>query len=409
MIFYKSLRALLVFIGLLSISVQSLALEVCSQQSCKKAEPQNLDVITENLNRIFGFLGPGDYIQLCKSNPEMTKCVSNDIGYLILGGLILPLRGKITGYKVEKTGDEVSFVADSGKAICGKSKLVFVIEDGTVILKNKNSYYCNWLGVGNVMSYTELKINKVDLDRLHFYGNYKITAIGTAVGAGEGIGSFQVTRGDSVLNSVTKKYGALDLFRVFSASDATPKYTADINKNEAEQISHPKPQSVLSNEKLSERELSVIQERQTESVDRQQAQTLDSGEKSSNSEVLADDKVDADHLATEKTDTGRPTLEKARVERGTSGKARPERQPAEKARTERQAAEKVRSDRLASEKTEAARSAAEKTEAARLAAEKARTERQAAEKPESGRSSTNAPPKNDGKATRPTVNSIMDL
>jgi len=124
----------LVLIGLSLATAKSHALEICSQKSCKTVESQSLQVIVENLNRIFGFLQQGDYIQLCKSNLEMTKCVSSDISHLILGGFVLPMRGKINGYKVEKIGDEITFTVDAGKlTTCTKSTLDFSIENSTII------------------------------------------------------------------------------------------------------------------------------------------------------------------------------------------------------------------------------------------------------------------------------------
>jgi len=409
MIFTIPGRAHFAFIGLLLTSMSSAALEVCSQQSCKKAESQSLPVITDNLNRIFGFLESGDYIQLCKVNPEMTKCVSSDIGYLILGGLIVPMRGKITGYRAERIGDDLNFVADSGKASCSKSKLVFTIDEGSVILRNENSYYCNWLGVGNVMSYTELKISKIDVDRLHFYGKYKVSAIGTAVGGGEGTGSFQVTRGDAVLNTAIKKYGEIDLFRSLSAAKIGPDQTAGTRKNEGEQANIEYPKAAPQLEQISEPSTPVTQEAQTEALTQQQAYPAGSVETTEHTNVSADEKVNVEQMAAEKAEAERLVLEKAQIDRQAAEKTRADRSTGGKAKPERLTVDKVRSDRLTADKARTERLAAEKAEAERLATEKARTDRQTAEKAEAGKSSKDLSPKNDRKPTRPTVNSITDL
>lgn len=409
MIFTMPGRPHFAFIGLLLISTSSAALEVCGQQSCKKAESQSLPVITDNLNRILEFLDSGDYIQLCKANPEMTKCVSSDIGYLILGGLIVPMRGKITGYRAERIDGDLNFVADSGKASCSKSKLVFAIDEGSVILKNESSYYCNWLGVGNVMSYTELKISKIDVGRLHFYGKYKVSAVGTAVGGGEGTGSFQVIRGDAVLNTAIKKYGEVDLFRSLSAVKAELDQTAGVRKNDGEQANIEYPKAPPQVEQISERDTPVTEEAQTEALTQQQGNAAASGEATEHTNVSADEKVKADRMAAEKADAERLALEKARIDRHAAEKTRADRSSGEKAKPERLTVDKARGDRIAGEKARTERLAAEKAEAERLATEKARTDRQTAEKAEAGRSSKDVSPKNDRKATRPTVNSITDL
>jgi len=106
----------------------------------------------------------------------------------------------------------ITLIADAGKSTCKKTDLIFRAQNDSITLMNSSSYYCNWLGVGNVMSYTELKLKKIDWDNLKFYGDYKVTAIGTAIGSGEGLGSFQVRRGKSVLTSAQQKHNDLQFF-----------------------------------------------------------------------------------------------------------------------------------------------------------------------------------------------------
>jgi hypothetical protein len=185
------------------------------------------------------------------------------------------MRGKINGYKVERIGDEISFTADAGKlTTCAKSDLEFSIENSEIILKNKSKYYCNWAAVGNVMSYTELKLKKIYLDKLHFYGEYKISAFGTAVGSGTGTGSFQVTRGDSLISAVEKKYGPFDLFNDLSVQEKNLGKKINVKKNDGDQLPTDKPTAVYQKGDPSEKEMSIIQESRPENLDKQDADFL---------------------------------------------------------------------------------------------------------------------------------------
>jgi hypothetical protein len=409
MSFAKIKFIFLVLIGFTLTAPESYALEVCSQKACKKAESQNLQVIAENLNRIFGFLQQGDYIQLCKSDREMTKCVSSDISHLILGGLVLPMRGKINGYKVEKIGDEISFVADAGKlTTCARSELEFSIEDDEIILKNKSKYYCNWAAVGNVMSYTELKLKKVDLDRLHFYGRYKIFAVGTAVGGGEGVGSFQVIRGDSVITAAGKKYGVIDLFKDLSLQAEKVEKKIEGKKDEADQTLTEKPKSVDQQGNASDGSTPITQDSRPAELNKQEADFFKRGEIDDDKDSSAARNTTIDQTSGEVYDPAKQTTEKAPNEdlpvekRPATGKSAPaeKRMPSEKKsladkrspNEKRAATEKARTDVPVAEK--------------RASAEKAEPESQI---PESGRSSSSPPSKNEGKPTKPTVRSIIDL
>ena len=222
--------------GLLFFCCESFALEVCSQNKCKKIEMVYLVSVNESLNKILGLLRQDDYIKLCKSNVQLDSCASSEINYLILGGWLLPMRAKISGYKIETKNGEIDFVADSGMATCTKTKLFFGIENNSIILKNPSTFFCNWLGVGNVVSSTSLKLKKIDIDKMHFYGDYTVSAVGTAVGRGEGLGSFQILNGERIVSLMREKYGDSEFVGNSKLASIAENKIDDSKKNDADQL-----------------------------------------------------------------------------------------------------------------------------------------------------------------------------
>ena len=105
-----------------------------------------------------------------------------------LGGTVVPLVLDIKSFNIlsrKKIGNNLSFKSKFKARVngippaCAKTTGTITFSSSKVDELNYKTFYCNWLGVGNVLTKVKLKIDDVDLKTRSFSGKYTVRFNGT--------------------------------------------------------------------------------------------------------------------------------------------------------------------------------------------------------------------------------------
>ena len=168
---------------------------VCAAGECDDGKRYAVNQLLHAIGRLFQ-VNDGADIKFCSADPETRVCTGDDVGYFVLGGLI-PGRGasssgKISHVAIDAENQVIHYVmamhlsflgtplvcADHDAALTARS-----VSDLTIV---DNSYYCNWLGVGNMTASFSVAIDSVDFDQGRIGGYWKHGVTGTGNGRGHG-------------------------------------------------------------------------------------------------------------------------------------------------------------------------------------------------------------------------------
>lgn len=143
-------------------------------------------------------------MELCEADESSKSCLNKETGISAkgIGGMFLPLKMDMAGLEVEKSRMEngnLNILVSLDASInlippwCGKvgGHLQTVNETPKLVFSN---FYCNWAGVGNVLTNMEFTVETLDSISHTFSGHYKIRFLGTGNGIGSGYYKTSITR-----------------------------------------------------------------------------------------------------------------------------------------------------------------------------------------------------------------------
>ncbi|MEM1166340.1 MAG: hypothetical protein AAGI30_08625 [Planctomycetota bacterium] len=112
-----------------------------------------------------------------------------------LGGLFVPLVLDVDSLRVSEVvseDDRIVFetewdaVVNGIPAACTSSGARVLVSDAGGVNIEFDSFYCNWIGIGNVVTDMSLSIDRINLETASFTGYYKLTFFGTGNATGSG-------------------------------------------------------------------------------------------------------------------------------------------------------------------------------------------------------------------------------
>lgn len=127
--------------------------------------------------------------RFCAANKKTGECKGKrGLGGVGLGGALLPLALEVKSFDIldrSKTGDTWSLQTKFKARVngippaCAKTTGTILLSKSKAGELNYRSFYCNWLGIGNVVTKVKLKIDSVDLKGRSFAGSYSVRFNGT--------------------------------------------------------------------------------------------------------------------------------------------------------------------------------------------------------------------------------------
>ncbi|MEM7058473.1 MAG: hypothetical protein AAF557_12840 [Pseudomonadota bacterium] len=140
--------------------------------------------------------GAGTYV-LCEASSATRMCDSPDDGLsgIGLGGLFLPLLLEVDGFDVsavQRDGDKWRLTSDfsttvnAAPPICAGTDGNLSINQAGSVSIDFDSFYCNWLVIGNVVTKVDLFLDWIDPANGSFAGAYAVQFNGTGNAFGTG-------------------------------------------------------------------------------------------------------------------------------------------------------------------------------------------------------------------------------
>jgi len=128
---------------------------------------------------------------ICDVEVSRQKCVNPQEGLSAfgLGGLFLPLKVRIPVLHIGNDRADPQVVINGIPAACTKGSIHSHSDAASI---NISHVFCNWLGIGNVISNLRLTFDWEDPQSRTFGGRYVVKFIGTGNGSGSGMYTAQV-------------------------------------------------------------------------------------------------------------------------------------------------------------------------------------------------------------------------
>lgn len=174
---------------------------VCAAGECGPASQRYTS--TEMLAGLYQLLkrSEGRDFTLCESDPSGHHCVSEGVGYFVMGGPI-PGRGsqkhgRYANVQYDTTNHSVTATASNqllfiGTPLaCVDTKHTLTVRSADEIVGADENYYCNWVGVGNMTASFNYVVDYVDLDKGRLGGYWQHGVAGTGAGKGAGYAILQ--------------------------------------------------------------------------------------------------------------------------------------------------------------------------------------------------------------------------
>lgn len=151
---------------------------------------------SETVQRFFASTTPYT-IRFCNADIATKACKREEGGLIAtgVGGLFLPLTLHVRAMVVNthrSSGDGVEFAGSVDSVVDGIAPSCATVS-GRVLYRNDNTaslrldtFYCNWLVIGNVLVNAELSIDSIEPASRTFAGYYRITFNGTGNAGGSG-------------------------------------------------------------------------------------------------------------------------------------------------------------------------------------------------------------------------------
>ncbi|MBT5033054.1 MAG: caspase family protein [Rhodospirillaceae bacterium] len=194
-----------------ALSIKANPLQVCTREGCVQAAEKFSNA--EIMSAIYGLLKHNErsVVKPCESEITNRNCTSEGFSLFVLAG-ILPANANLAelAYKdirINKDNTEItlkigitgSFLGAS--ANCGDLDAVIRLNaQNNPVLAGKESFYCNWLAIGNIFwSYTHV-IDFVDFAKGTMGGPFEFSAIGLlTAGGADGYGQHNLTPANTAL------------------------------------------------------------------------------------------------------------------------------------------------------------------------------------------------------------------
>lgn len=177
---------------------------VCDAAHCEAAKHSHS---TEQL--LAGFqqllkVNKGEKVTICNSNPKTQACESVGVCYFVLGGII-PGNGcarsivfnEVTTGASMGSGGQISLKANMPltfiwtPVICASMTGALAVRSANDISFDFESYYCNWMVVGNMTATFKFVVESVDLTQGQVGGYWSHGVKGTGIGKGAGYALLQ--------------------------------------------------------------------------------------------------------------------------------------------------------------------------------------------------------------------------
>ena len=174
---------------------------VCAASECGPASQRY--TATEMLAGLYQLLkrSEGREYTICESDPAGRHCVSEGVGYFVMGGPIpgrgSQSRGRYTNVQYDAASHAVTATASNqllfiGTPLaCADTKHALTVRSADEIVGADENYYCNWVGVGNMTASFNYVVDYVDLDRGRLGGWWQHGVAGTGAGKGAGYAVLQ--------------------------------------------------------------------------------------------------------------------------------------------------------------------------------------------------------------------------
>ena len=149
------------------------------------------------VGELFGSLGPPYTVKVCEADPSTKSCTAKNEGITAsgVGGLFLPLTMHVNGMDVKAlkpSPDGLALEAsldatvDGIAPFCGTVGGKVISRDNNTASVEMSNFYCNWMGIGNVIANADFSIDTINLEQKAFTGFYKLTFHGTGNATGSG-------------------------------------------------------------------------------------------------------------------------------------------------------------------------------------------------------------------------------
>lgn len=171
---------------------------VCAAEECgQAAQHYGAEQMLVGLQRLLA-ANDGLELKICESDPKSRTCISKSACHFVQGG---PFPGMgcmnsltVTAPLLDNTEKRIRFQTNQNMTFLGVS-LAVQAHGGTIAVPSVDeiawvdeSYYSNWLGVGNMTNTFSVAIESVDFDRGIIGGYWTHTNAGTGTGSGSGYG-----------------------------------------------------------------------------------------------------------------------------------------------------------------------------------------------------------------------------
>lgn len=149
------------------------------------------------VGELFGSFGPPYTVKVCEADQSTKSCTVKNEGITAtgVGGLFIPLTLRVNGMDVKAlkpSADGLALEAsldatvDGIAPFCGTVGGKVISRDNNTASVEMSNFYCNWMGIGNVITNADFSIETISLEEKAFTGFYKLTFHGTGNATGSG-------------------------------------------------------------------------------------------------------------------------------------------------------------------------------------------------------------------------------
>jgi hypothetical protein len=184
-------------------SHESRSVRVCAAEGCVEARKHySAEQMLHALDRLFR-ANDGAGMKFCSADPGTFVCKRDDVGYFVLGGLVLPGRGssssgKVSEVRIDAASRSLRYVMLMNlrflgvPLLCAPHGAVLAVRSVDDIVITDNPYLCNWMAVGIMTASFSFVVESVDLDngRLGGYWTHGVTGTGNGRGRGYAVIEF---------------------------------------------------------------------------------------------------------------------------------------------------------------------------------------------------------------------------
>ena len=166
-------------------------MKVCANESCSNSILVKPDIALQIVNSILAEGKENSLINLCDFSQEKRLCNSKIVVWNISTlPPFIPNYTTISSLNFANTEDGKFFYSLKANnfgisILCNKVEALFALKESQVILESNN--YCNWLGIGNVISNTKIKVKEIYPLEKRLLADFTFSMIGTSIGTKSGL------------------------------------------------------------------------------------------------------------------------------------------------------------------------------------------------------------------------------